>query len=82
MSAKHMKILSLIFATMLLVIPVVACNVDFNSAPLETDPPVTRPRTTTAAVTTTVAETTTKKETTTAETTTEPPQVPSSTIEG
>ena len=80
MSAKHMKILSLIFATILLVIPVVACNVDFNSAPLETDPPVTRPRTTTAAVTTTAAETTTKKETTTAETTTEPPQVPSSTI--
>ena len=79
MSARSMKILSLLFATVLFIIPIVSCNVDFNSAPLETDPPVTRPRVTTA-VTTTVAETTTAKETTTAETTTEPEQVPSSTI--
>ena len=82
MSAKSMKILSLFFATLLIVIPIVSCNVEFNSAPIETEPPVTRPRTTTAKTTAveTTAKTTTQKETTTSETTTEPPQIPSSTI--
>ena len=69
MKQTTMKILSFIMAIVILAIPAISCNIQYNSVPAETDPPVTKAKTT--------AETTTKV--TTAETTTEVTTLPDTT---